>query len=88
MKASYDGQTHLGLAIFEMGEQRQRSSVFVEKDGQVRIEIRGVKGTSCLDLTKDLEAVLGDRVTERELTPEADETAQAIVQEQQWQWGG
>lgn len=26
VKASYDGQTHLGLAIFEMGEQRQRSS--------------------------------------------------------------
>ncbi len=66
----------------------QEIDVFVEKDGQVQIEVRGVKGTSCLDLTKDLEAVLGDRVTNRELTPEADETAQSIVQEQQWQWGG
>ncbi len=25
VKASYDGQTHLGLAIFEMSEQRQRN---------------------------------------------------------------
>ncbi len=66
----------------------QEIDVFVEKDGQVRIEVRGVKGTSCLDLTKDLEAVLGDRIANRELTPEADETAQSIVQEQQWQWGG
>ncbi len=66
----------------------QEIDVFVEKDGQVRIEVRGVKGTSCLDLTKDLEAVLGDRIANRELTPEADETAQTIVQEQQWQWGG
>lgn len=66
----------------------QEIDVFVEKDGQIRIEVRGVKGMSCLDLTKDLEAVLGDRVTNRELTPEADETAQSIVQEQQWQWGG
>lgn len=66
----------------------QEIDVFVEKDGQIRIEVRGVKGMSCLDLTKDLEAVLGDRITNRELTPEADETSQAVVQEQQWQWGG
>ncbi len=66
----------------------QEIDVFVEKDGQIKIEVRGVKGMSCLDLTKDLEAVLGDRVTNRELTPESDETAQAVVQEQQWQWGG
>ena len=66
----------------------QEIDVFVEKDGQVRIEVRGVKGTSCLDLSKDLEAVLGAHITNRELTPEADETAQATVQEQQWQWGG
>ncbi len=66
----------------------QEIDVFVEKDGEIRIEVRGVKGMSCLDLTKDLEAVLGDHVTNRELTPEADETSHAVVQEQQWQWGG
>ena len=65
----------------------QEIDVFIEKDGQVKIEIRGVKGMSCLDLTKDLEAVLGDRIAEREMTPEADEIAQQQVQQQQWQWG-
>lgn len=65
----------------------QEIDVFVEKDGQVKIEVRGVKGMSCLNLTKDLEAVLGDRITNRELTPEADEIRQEQVQQQQWQWG-
>lgn len=65
----------------------QEIDVFIEKDGQIKIEVRGVKGTSCLDLTKDLEAVLGDRIAEREMTPEADEVGQEQVQQQQWQWG-
>lgn len=30
VKASYDGQTHLGLAIFEMSEQRQKSVAPIE----------------------------------------------------------
>ena len=65
----------------------QEIDVFIEKDGQVKIEIRGVKGMSCLDLTKDLEAVLGDQTVIREMTPEADEVGQEQVQQQQWQWG-
>lgn len=65
----------------------QEIDVFIEKDGQLKIEVRGVKGTSCLDLTKDLEAVLGDRVIERKMTPEADEIGQEQVHQQLWQWG-
>lgn len=65
----------------------QEVDVFVEKDGQVKIEVRGVKGMSCLDLTKDLEAVLGAQIEEREMTSEAHETVQRQVQEQQSQWG-
>lgn len=65
----------------------QEVDVFIEKDGQVRIEVRGIKGMSCLDLTKDLEMVLGSQVLAREITSEAHETAQAPIQEQQWQWG-
>jgi hypothetical protein len=62
----------------------QEIDVFIEKDGQVRLEIRGAKGTQCLDLTKDLEAVLGGQVLLREMTPEADETSgQVTWQEQQ-----
>ncbi len=64
----------------------QEIDVFIEKDGQVKIEIRGVKGMSCLDLNKDLELVLGNQTIAREMTPEADEVGQEQVQQQQ-QWG-
>jgi hypothetical protein len=47
--------------------------VIVEKDGTVRLEVRGVKGRSCLDMTRALEAALGGRVESRRMTPEADE---------------
>lgn len=65
----------------------QEIDVFIEKDGRVKIEVRGVKGMSCLDLTKDLEAVLGDQTVIRKMTPEADEIGQEQVQQQQWQSG-
>jgi hypothetical protein len=65
----------------------QEIDVFIEKDGQVKIEIRGVKGTSCLDLTKDLEAVLVNQTIAREMTSEADEIGQEQVKQQQRQWG-
>ncbi|BAU65474.1 hypothetical protein STA3757_28610 [Stanieria sp. NIES-3757] len=64
----------------------QEIDVFIEKDGQVKIEIRGVKGMSCLDLTKDLEAVLGNQIAAREMTSESQEVEQEL-QQQQWQWG-
>jgi hypothetical protein len=57
--------------------------VFIDKDGKVRIEVRGVKGMSCLDLTKDLEEALGGEVEDREMTPEAYETVQEQVQDYQ-----
>ncbi len=63
----------------------QEIDVFIEKDGQVKIEIRGVKGLSCLDLTKDLELVLGNQTIAREMTPEADELGQEQVKQQQRQ---
>jgi hypothetical protein len=61
----------------------QEIEVFIDKDGQVRIEVRGVKGMSCLDLTADLETALGGEVESREMTPEAYETVQDQVQDHQ-----
>ncbi len=66
----------------------QEVEVFIEKDGRVRVEVRGLKGMSCLDLTKDLEAALGGQIEEREMTPEAYESVQQEVQDQQWLHGG
>jgi hypothetical protein len=64
----------------------QEIEVFIEKDGKVRVEVHGVKGMSCLDVTKALEAALGGQVEDRQMTAEAYDAAQQ-VQEQQWQRG-
>jgi len=61
----------------------QEIDVFIDKDGRVQIQVRGVKGTSCLDLTRDLEAALGGEVESREMTAEAYDTPQPV---QEWQW--
>jgi len=58
----------------------QEIDIFIDKDGQVRIEVRGVKGGSCLEMTAALEQALGGQITERELTAESDETAQQWLQ--------
>ena len=54
----------------------QEIDVFIDKDGKVRIEVRGVKGKACLDITQALEAALGGQVEQREMTPEADDETQ------------
>mgnify|MGYP001590214294 CR=1 FL=1 len=43
--------------------------VFIHPDGSVELQVKGVKGKKCLDLTKDLEQALGE-VKERKLTSE------------------
>jgi hypothetical protein len=49
----------------------QEIEVSIAADGTTRIEVRGVSGAGCLDLTADLEAALGGTVLDRELTAEA-----------------
>jgi hypothetical protein len=63
----------------------QEIEVFIDKDGQVRIQVRGVKGLECLDLTRELEAALGGQNEAREMTPEALEAIeeQMAIQQQQ-----
>jgi hypothetical protein len=67
--------------------QLEEIDVFIAKDGQVRIEVRGVQGMSCHDLTRSLEEALGGEVISRELTAEAYETAEQQTtgwQQQGW----
>ncbi len=66
----------------------QEIDVFIDKDGQVRVEVRGVKGEGCLELTRELEKALGGEIASRELTPEAHETASEQTSDQLWQSGG
>jgi hypothetical protein len=67
--------------------EMQEIDVFIDKDGQVRIEVRGVKGPSCLDVTKALEEALGGEVLDRQMTPESQEAAEQ-VQDRQRLTGG
>ena len=54
----------------------QEIDLYIDKDGQVRLEVRGVKGGACLDITAPLERALGGQVQAREMTPEAQEGVQ------------
>ena len=65
----------------------QEIEVFIDAEGQVEVKVRGVKGTSCLDITRPLEEALGGEVELREMTPEAEETVSDEVQERQLQQG-
>lgn len=62
----------------------QEIDVFIEADGKVRIEVRGVKGGACLALTKELEEALGGEIESREMTPEA--AQQQFVYQEAPQW--
>ena len=61
----------------------QEIDVFIDNDGQVKVEVHGVKGMNCLDLTKELEAALGGEIEEREMHHEAYEEAEEFVKNQQ-----
>jgi hypothetical protein len=61
----------------------QEIEVFIDKDGKVQVEVRGVKGESCLDLTKALEIALGGQIESREMTPEASDAQTSIEDQEQ-----
>jgi len=56
----------------------QEIEIIIDKNGEVKIQVHGTSGTTCLDLTADLEAALGGEVISREMTVAID----ALVQEQ------
>ena len=58
----------------------QEIDVFVQPDGTVEIEVRGVKGQKCLALTEQLETLLGGAVVERVHTDEFYEAEQQQLQ--------
>ena len=66
----------------------QEIDVFIDKNGEVRLEVRGVRGSYCLTVTKDLEKALGGQVASREMTPEANETTTEQTQDRRLQSGG
>lgn len=63
----------------------QEIDVFIDPDGQVRVEVRGVKGESCLSVTKDLEKALGGQIATREMTSEAVQLPTELAEDEQEQ---
>jgi hypothetical protein len=59
----------------------QQINVTIDANGQVQIEISGVKGKACLDITAALEQALGGNVILREMTSDAfiDPTGQVEI---------
>lgn len=51
----------------------QEIEVTIGKDGQVEVQVRGVKGMKCLELTKELEDALGGNILARVMTPDSAE---------------
>jgi hypothetical protein len=67
--------------------EMQEIDVFIDKSGEVRLEVRGVKGSACLEITKQLEIALGGDVASREMTPEAQEVGQSQADQQRLRGG-
>jgi hypothetical protein len=66
----------------------QEIEVVIGKDGEVQIQVRGVKGQKCLELTKELEEALGGEILARVMTPESqEEPDQRIDQDNQQELG-
>ncbi len=61
----------------------QEIEVIIDKNGEVKIQVHGVNGTTCLDLTADLEAALGGEVISREMTTAIDGLVQEQVRQSQ-----
>ena len=66
--------------------ESQEMEITISPTGEVKIQVKGVHGASCVDLTKGLEAELGT-VEDRQLTAEYYEQQQQN-QNQQWNQGG
>lgn len=54
-------------------------SVVIDKQGRVQVHVLGIKGEQCLEVTKNLEKVLGGDVVSRELTAEASESEETTT---------
>lgn len=62
----------------------QRIHVHIDPHGQVKLEVEGMQGQGCLELTAALEALLGGEIQQRELKPEYYEQAEALDQDNLW----
>lgn len=48
----------------------EKINISISADGAVELQLAGFEGGKCLDVTKNLETLLGNEIVERELTSE------------------
>jgi len=58
--------------------RKQEIEIKIGPTGEVTFQIKGVKGSACLDETKFLEDALGNAVVERERTSEYYEQSEGV----------
>ena len=51
----------------------QEVEVTIARDGRVQVHVQGVKGRACLDITREMEQLLGNEIANRRFTYEYDE---------------
>lgn len=61
----------------------QEIEVIIDKNGEVKIQVHGTHGTTCLDLTTDLEEALGGEIISRDMTTDVDATVLEQIKERQ-----
>jgi hypothetical protein len=61
----------------------QEIEIIISPEGQVQVQVRGVHGTKCLELTKEMEEALGGQIVTRIMTPEALEGDQTSIDQDQ-----
>jgi len=59
--------------------RKQDIEIVIKPNGEVTFQVKGVKGASCLDETKFLEAALGGDVVEQEKTGEYYEQSESYA---------
>ena len=60
--------------------QMQELEVLIDAEGNVSVAVRGLKGKSCVDLTRPLEDALGAEIASRSYTAEYYEPANPVTQ--------
>ena len=58
----------------------QEIDVFISTEGEVKIQVRGVKGQKCLEITRGIENALGGKILQREHTDELNQSEQELDQ--------
>ncbi len=56
----------------------QEIEIIIAPNGEVTIQVHGVKGMACLDLTRALEEALGNEILARDMLPAAYATDESL----------